>query len=311
MIGRADIEGSKSDVAMNAWPPQASYPCGNFSDTYCLKPKKGTDIHSDGMTEAEEVDIMIPVLDKDDNSPVFTVPVKELSSQGTVVAKVTTDADEPGNPNSLIKYSILSEDPPEGMFYVTAEGNIRVKKPSLDRERTDQYILTIKVQDLNGQPGGNTGTGTVTINVLDVNDNPPTFEKATYEVNLEEHSQGTEVLRVKTLDLDQRNTENWEAVYTVAGNQAELFSIHTDHKTNEGVLKLNKPMDYEHVRELRVDLIAENKVPVFDGLDPVARFTDTCSVIINVIKQVEGPHFDPEVKAIPTGEGGSDVNTAR
>eukprot|EP00116_Pleurobrachia_bachei_P010983 sb/3471245/ len=29
MIGRADIEGSKSDVAMNAWPPQASYPCGH------------------------------------------------------------------------------------------------------------------------------------------------------------------------------------------------------------------------------------------------------------------------------------------
>ncbi|CAK1599211.1 unnamed protein product [Parnassius mnemosyne] len=27
MIGRADIEGSKSNVAMNAWPPQASYPC--------------------------------------------------------------------------------------------------------------------------------------------------------------------------------------------------------------------------------------------------------------------------------------------
>ncbi|CAN7105324.1 unnamed protein product, partial [Brassica rapa subsp. narinosa] len=26
MIGRADIEGSKSNVAMNAWLPQASYP---------------------------------------------------------------------------------------------------------------------------------------------------------------------------------------------------------------------------------------------------------------------------------------------
>ena len=33
MIGRADIEESKSYVAMNAWQPQASYPCGNFSDT--------------------------------------------------------------------------------------------------------------------------------------------------------------------------------------------------------------------------------------------------------------------------------------
>ncbi|PHT25451.1 hypothetical protein CQW23_34922 [Capsicum baccatum] len=33
MIGRADIEGSKWNVSMNAWLPQASYPYGNFSDT--------------------------------------------------------------------------------------------------------------------------------------------------------------------------------------------------------------------------------------------------------------------------------------
>ena len=31
MIGRADIEGSKSNVAMNAWLPQASYPCGTVT----------------------------------------------------------------------------------------------------------------------------------------------------------------------------------------------------------------------------------------------------------------------------------------
>ncbi|CAN7088873.1 unnamed protein product, partial [Brassica rapa subsp. narinosa] len=37
MIGRADIEGSKSNVAMNAWLPQASYPCCNFSDTSSFK----------------------------------------------------------------------------------------------------------------------------------------------------------------------------------------------------------------------------------------------------------------------------------
>ena len=40
MIGRADLEESKSDVAMNAWPPQASYPCGNFSDTSHFKLRK-------------------------------------------------------------------------------------------------------------------------------------------------------------------------------------------------------------------------------------------------------------------------------
>jgi len=32
-LGRADIEGSKSDVAQDAWPPQASYPFGNYCDT--------------------------------------------------------------------------------------------------------------------------------------------------------------------------------------------------------------------------------------------------------------------------------------
>ncbi|WZY93965.1 hypothetical protein YC2023_066294 [Brassica napus] len=37
MIGRAYIEGSKSNVAVNAWLPQASYPFGNFSDTSSFK----------------------------------------------------------------------------------------------------------------------------------------------------------------------------------------------------------------------------------------------------------------------------------
>ena len=37
MIGRADIEGSKRNVAVNAWLPQASYPCGTFSDTSSWK----------------------------------------------------------------------------------------------------------------------------------------------------------------------------------------------------------------------------------------------------------------------------------
>ncbi|KAG8250557.1 hypothetical protein J6590_099149 [Homalodisca vitripennis] len=43
MIGRADIEGSKSDVAMNAWPPQASYPCGGPSTPAAPAPPEGTD----------------------------------------------------------------------------------------------------------------------------------------------------------------------------------------------------------------------------------------------------------------------------
>ncbi|KAH9529732.1 hypothetical protein DERF_003599 [Dermatophagoides farinae] len=41
MIGRADIEGSKSDVAMNAWPPQASYPCGSIGRAFAVRIRTG------------------------------------------------------------------------------------------------------------------------------------------------------------------------------------------------------------------------------------------------------------------------------
>ncbi|KAG8155814.1 hypothetical protein JTE90_021803 [Oedothorax gibbosus] len=37
MIGRGRHRRSKSNVAMNAWLPRAKYPCGNSSDTSCIK----------------------------------------------------------------------------------------------------------------------------------------------------------------------------------------------------------------------------------------------------------------------------------
>jgi len=51
MKGRADIEGSKSSVAMSAWRPQASYPSGNFSDTSDLENK---DISPYGLSSSKD-----------------------------------------------------------------------------------------------------------------------------------------------------------------------------------------------------------------------------------------------------------------
>ena len=44
MIGRADIEESKSNVYVIYWLPQASYPCDNFSDISSLKLVKLNDL---------------------------------------------------------------------------------------------------------------------------------------------------------------------------------------------------------------------------------------------------------------------------
>lgn len=54
---------------------------------------------------------------------------------GTSVVKINaTDADEPGNENSKIAYSIVNQYPPHDMFYITKDGTLHVKKPTLDRE---------------------------------------------------------------------------------------------------------------------------------------------------------------------------------
>lgn len=58
-----------------------------------------------------------------------------------------------------------------------------------------------------------------------------------------------EVMRLKTNDLDKKNTENWEAVFDIVkGNEAKYFSIKTDPATNEGILMLDKvPLKQRHI----------------------------------------------------------------
>ena len=49
------------------------------------------------------------------------------------------------------------------------------------------------------------------------------------------------VMRLKAFDVDLVDSDNWLAVFNiVAGNEEGLFTIHTDPKTNEGILKLVK-----------------------------------------------------------------------
>lgn len=54
---------------------------------------------------------------------------------GTSVMKIiATDADEPGNENSQIAYTLVNQIPADGTFHVSTDGTVYVKKSSLDRE---------------------------------------------------------------------------------------------------------------------------------------------------------------------------------
>lgn len=53
---------------------------------------------------------------------------------------------------------------------------------SLDREMAAQLRLTVQARDENGR--GNTGAAPLIVNLLDVNDNAPIFERDVYEFAL-------------------------------------------------------------------------------------------------------------------------------
>lgn len=58
-----------------------------------------------------------------------------MTCLGTTVMKIAaTDADEPGNINSQIRYEIVEQKPPGNMFAINQYGEVLVNDENLDRE---------------------------------------------------------------------------------------------------------------------------------------------------------------------------------
>lgn len=258
-----------------------------------------------GSKAEKDIELRIVVEDENDCTPMFnltTGSVPELSPRDTSVMKITaTDADKAGTLNSTISYSIVQESHAD-MFYIEQKtGWIHVMHNTLDREKKDTYTLTIKGTDMDGAPNGNTGMGTAIIKILDVNDNIPTLEKNFYECRVEENTKHVEVTRIQAVDADLIYSENWLAVFTiVSGNEASYFSITTDNKTNEGILILTKELDYEELKEIRLQVSVSNKAQYHSSV--VITESKTYTIQVSVVNQPEGPRFKPAVKVITVSE---------
>ncbi|KAJ8012131.1 hypothetical protein DPEC_G00065490 [Dallia pectoralis] len=278
--------------------------------------------YGDGRPAEKDIELEIIVLDQNDCPPVFafgqTGSVFEASETDYVIVKMNaTDDDEPNTPFSQITYSIEGISNSDGMFSINQQtGDILVHRSTLDRETKDTYTLTIIGTDDSGKRGANTGTGQVVIKVLDINDNVPTLEKEYYEGSVEENTVNMEVLRVKAIDLDQQFTDNWLAVFTiVSGNEAGYFNITTDTKTNEGVVMIQRSVDYEELKEVNLGISVANKAAYNFGSSSSGSIVGggtqggvkTYPAKINVVNQKEGPIFQPRVKVVTVSEDSSTV----
>ncbi|KAK7507306.1 hypothetical protein BaRGS_00001241 [Batillaria attramentaria] len=158
--------------------------------------------------------VRINVRDVNDESPVFgqqdySTDVVENAVGGTSLITVTATDRESGDfGQDGIRYSLLgtgqnlfSIDPISGVVTVSSCATPGVR-PCIDYETERRYDLAVEARDNAGLAGGLRGSSRLTINVLNVNDNAPTFSLRYRRSIREGEVQTTDPLVIQARDLD-------------------------------------------------------------------------------------------------------------
>ncbi|XP_072370863.1 cadherin-like protein 26 isoform X3 [Scyliorhinus torazame] len=255
----------------------------------------------------------IVVIDINDNAPEFSqkiykFDVRENQHLGEEIFRVeATDPDDVRRGNGKVSYSIVSQSPsiPSNIFKINSENGSILLQKCLDYDAIKAYSLVIKARD-NGLNVLSSSTE-VQINVINSNTNHPAFTKQSVSLNIDEDDNDRVILRVSVTDKDSPHTPAWKARYKIIkGNEAGNYRIETDPETNDGILFLIKPLDYELGRVRRIEIIVENEEPFFTCQERNGTTSEGLSKFIldiNVKDKNDAPVFFPPVLTVQEVEG--------
>uniref|UniRef100_A0A8C8BG27 Protocadherin Fat 3 n=1 Tax=Otus sunia TaxID=257818 RepID=A0A8C8BG27_9STRI len=240
---------------------------------------------TDGGGRFCQSEIHLILEDVNDNPPVFssdhyTACVYENTATKALLTRVqATDPDV--GVNRKVTYSLA--DSADGYFSVDRSSGIIILEHPLDRELQSSYNISVKASD-QSIVLTLSSFATVTITVLDINDNPPVFERRDYLVTVpEDTSPGTEVLSVFATSQDIGT--NAEIAYLIrSGNEKGKFRINS--KT--GVISIFEALDYESCKDFY--LVVEAK----DGGTPALSAVTTVNVNVTDVND-NAPKFSQVV----------------
>uniref|UniRef100_A0A672HAH0 FAT atypical cadherin 3a n=1 Tax=Salarias fasciatus TaxID=181472 RepID=A0A672HAH0_SALFA len=256
------IGASDADMGINAWIQYSLLGPGSadFSmdpDTGEIKSSVNLDREvtpnyrlvaqaTDGGGRWCRAEVQLAVTDVNDNPPIFTLPqytasVYEDTATKALLTRIQAiDPDE--GPGRVVVYSLA--DSAGGFFSIDKSSGIVVLERVLDREIQPAYQITVRASD-QGSPLPLFSLVNVTITVLDINDNPPVFERRDQLATVpEDVGVGTEVLRVYAASKDIGT--NAEITYSIrSGNEHGKFHIHP----LTGAILVAQPLDYETCRD--------------------------------------------------------------
>ena len=178
-------------------------------------------------------------------TPAFSMPrfefnVPENTGIKSTVAQITATDQDSGD-DGLITYSISSGQ--TDTFTIDPTTGHLITTRSLDFELVSSYSFTVSVTDNSRiESSRRTSSTPVVINILDRNDNSPTFSQPVYYQEVPENSSpGSLVLQLVCTDRD--SGPNQELVYSIiSGNNERKFQI----DSFSGELTLIAALDYDN-----------------------------------------------------------------
>nr|XP_030734148.2 protocadherin-23 [Globicephala melas] len=204
----------------------------------------------------------VVILDINDHSPTFTsfpiALVKEDAAVGSLVHHITAQDPDAGR-NGRVTFSILSGNEDMAFMLDESSGLLTTTSP-LDYELKSQYILTLLALD--GGTPTLSSSQTLTITVLDVNDEAPVFKQHLYEASVKENQNpGEFVTRVEAVDRDSGINSKLQ-FEIMPGALFGLFEINPD--TGEVVTTTTLDREVQEVLTLRV-LVRDGGAPALSG----------------------------------------------
>ncbi|KAL4239383.1 hypothetical protein ACF0H5_000200 [Mactra antiquata] len=204
--------------------------------------------------KSSNVTVNVTIDDFNDNPPTFitsnkSIDVWENVTTGYSVIHIrATDKDI--GPNANITFTLQDNDPATNYFDIDPiTGNITVNE-SLDRETINEFNLLIIAKDNpEDEKVQKTAQESITVNILDVNDNAPKFSKEIYTADVVENAENLSVVtQVSAKDND--TGKNAQLTYKMKCENC-LFEI----DVNDGTIRVNSSL-VEKVGNYPLEVIA-------------------------------------------------------
>ncbi|XP_076020930.1 protocadherin gamma-A2-like [Genypterus blacodes] len=239
--------------------------------------------------------LMVDVQDINDNRPEINIMsesnvISEDAKLNTVVTMINT-VDKDSGENGEVK-CFISESIPFILKTSTNHFYSLVTDSDLDREIASQYNITVTCSD-EGVPSLSSSV-TLTLQISDVNDNAPVFERSSYEAYIvENNTPGLSIFTVKARDADWNQNARISYILEDSSVNGVPVSSYVSVSADSGVIHAVRSLDYEQIKDFKFCVKAQ------DGGSPP--LSSNVSVRVTIQDQNDNP---PQV-LYPVQTGGS------